>query len=95
MTRKRHIDSDRRATNRILQLVAAGQKGELDVMPNWLGHIKGSARLDKALLLGATMDELKAIRGAIHEHFLHLREEHGLEIHKDVNDLYLIAVPKN
>ncbi len=92
MTINRNIDSDRRATSRIMQLVAAGQKGELDVTPNWLGHTRGSNRLDKALLLGATMAELKAIRGAIHEHFQHLREKHGLEIVCN-GDVYRITVP--
>ena len=93
MTRKRNIDSDRRATNRIMELVRHGQKGELDVTPNWLGHTRGSNRLDKALLMGATMAELKAIRGAIHEHFNHLREEHGLEVVCN-GDVYRITVPK-
>ena len=92
MTVNRHIESDRRATSRIMQLVAAGQKGELNVTPNWLGHTRGSNRLDKALLLGATMAELKAIRGAIHEHFQHLREEHGLEVVCN-GDVYRITVP--
>ncbi len=92
MTTKRQIDSDRRATTRIMQLVAAGQKGELNVTPNWLGHTRGSNRLDKALLLGATMAELKAIRGAIHEHFQHLREEHGLEVVCN-GDVYRITLP--
>jgi hypothetical protein len=94
MTTKRHIDSDKRATARIMQLFADGQKGELDVSPNWLGHTRGSARLDKALINGATMKEFKAIRGAIQQHFDHLRIEHGLDIHKD-GDVYRIAVSKN
>ena len=94
MTKKRHIDSDKRATARVMQLAASGQKGELDVSPNWLGHTRGSARLDKALIKGATMKELLAIRGAINSHFDHLRIEHGLDIHKD-GDVYRIAVSKN
>lgn len=94
MTKKRHIDSDKRATASVMQLAASGHKGELDVTPNWLGHTRGSARLDKALITGATMMELKAIRGAIYEHFDHLRIEHGLEIHKN-GDVYRIAVTKN
>ena len=94
MTRKRNIDSDRRATSRILELVRHGQKGELDVTPNWLGHTRGSNRLDKALLLGATMAELKAIRGAIQNHIEHLRIEHGLEVVRN-GDMYRITVPKN
>lgn len=93
MTKKRQVDSDKRATVRVMHLAASGQKGELDVTPNWLGHTRGSARLDKALIQGATMKELRAIRGAINEHFVHLRIEHGLEIHKN-GDVYLIAVPK-
>ena len=92
MTVNRNIESDRRATSRIMELVRHGQKGELDVTPNWLGHTRGSNILDKALLLGATMAELKAIRGAIHEHFKHLREEHGLEVVCN-GDVYRITVP--
>ncbi len=94
MTKKRHIDSDKLATARILQLVSSGQMGELDVTPNWLGHTRGSARLDKALIKGATMEELLAIRDAIDEHLLHLRIEHGLTIKRN-GDVYLIDVPKN
>lgn len=94
MTRKRHIDSDKRATAGVMQLAASEQKGELDVTPNWLGHTRGSARLDKALVKGATMNELNAIRGAITQHFDHLRIEHGLEIHKN-GDVYRIAISKS
>lgn len=94
MTVNRHIDSDRRETSRIMELVQHGQKGELDTTPNWLGHTRGSNRLDKALLLGATMAELKEIRGAIQEHFRHLLEEHGLEVVRN-GDVYRITVPKN
>ena len=94
MTTKRNIDSDRRATTRIIKLVANGQKGELDATPNWLGHTRGSNRLDKALINGSTMKQLRAIRGAINEHFAHLRIEHGLEIVSD-GDVYRIAVTKS
>lgn len=45
MTTKRNIDSDRRATARVIQLATSGQKGELDVTPNWLGHTRGSNKL--------------------------------------------------
>ncbi|PUE57163.1 hypothetical protein B9Z36_09270 [Limnohabitans sp. Rim8] len=94
MTKKRHIDSDKRATARVMQLAASGQNGELDVTPNWLGHTRGSARLDKALIKGAAMKELLAIRKAITQHFDHLSIEHGLEIHKD-GDVYRLVVPKS
>ena len=94
MTKKRNIDSDKRAATRVMQLVSSGQTCELDVTPNWLGHTLGSARLDKALIKGATMKELLAIRKAITQHFDHLRIEHGLDIHKD-GDVYRIAVTKN
>ena len=95
MTKKRHIESDIRATTRVMQLAVSGQNGELDVTPNWLGHTLGSAKLDRALINGATMKELKAIRGAIQQHFDHLRIEHGLDIHKDIDDVYRIVVPKS
>lgn len=95
MTTKRNIHSDKLETVRILQLVGLAANNDADEPPNWLGHTLGSAQLDRALLNGATMKELKAIRGAINEHFLHLRKEHGLEIHKDVDDVYRIIVPKS
>jgi hypothetical protein len=95
MTVNRNIDSDQHETARVLQLVGRGNNGDTYAPPNWLGHTLGSAKLDRALINGATMKELKAIRGAIEEHFLHLREEHGLEIHKDIDDVYRIVVPKN
>jgi hypothetical protein len=94
MTSKRHIDSDQRTTTGIIKLVAGGHKSELDAIPNWLGHTRGSARLDKALINGATMKQLRAIRGAINEHFAHLRIEHGLEV-VQVGDVYRITVPKS
>jgi len=75
-------------------LVLNRQTGELDVIQNWLGHTHGSSRLDKALVKGATMKELKKIRGAIQQHFDHLRIEHGLDINKD-GDVYRIVVSKN
>ena len=95
MTTKRNIHSDKLETIRVLQLVGLGTNTDADEPPNWLGHTLGSAKLDRALINGATMKELKAIRGAINEHFLHLREEHGLEIHKDVDDVYRIIVSKS
>ena len=93
MTINRNIDSDQRATARVMQLAASGQKGELGAIPNWLGHTRGSARLDKALIKGATMKELLAIRKAITQHFDHLRIEHGLAIECD-KDVYRIVSPK-
>jgi len=95
MTRKRNIDSDKLETLRVLHLVGRGDNDDVSDPPNWLGHTLGSAKLDRALINGATMKELKAIRGAIDEHFLHLREEHGLEINKDIDDVYRIIVPKS
>ena len=80
MTKKRNFQSDQLATNRVLTLTNSGQLEILDQIPNWLGHSAGSARLDKLLVLGATFTELENIRGAIKEHFRHLRDEHGLKI---------------
>ncbi len=47
---------------------------------NWLGHRKdsGAARLDDLLKCGATMDELKQVRGGVHEHMRHLRVKWGI-----------------
>lgn len=94
MTAKRNIDSDKLETARVLQLIGLGDSNDAVDPPNWLGHTLGSAKLDRALIYGATMKELKAIRGAIDEHFDHLRTEHGLDIHQ-VGDVYRITVPKS
>lgn len=93
MTTNRNIDADKLETVRVLQLVGRGTTDDANDPPNWLGHTQGSAKLDRALINGATMTELEAIRGAIDEHFLHLRKEHGLEIAKD-GDVYRMVVPK-
>lgn len=94
MTRKRDIESDKFQTFRLLQLLSRGINDDSYGSPNWLGHTHGSAKLDKALLNGATMNELLAIRGAINQHFDHLRIEHGLDIDKD-GDIYRINVTKS
>ena len=58
---------------------------------NWLGHktTSGAATLDTLLLKGATMSELKKVRGAVNEHLRHLENEHGLKITQK-GDIYKI-----
>ena len=67
MSNKRDIPHDRSYTNQqlIKRIHTSGEK-------NWLGHRKtaDTAKLDEMLLMGATIDELKAIRGAINEIFI-------------------------
>jgi hypothetical protein len=85
MTANRNKDTDRLATARVLRLPSQAQIMELDTVPNWLGHSSAAAELDKFLILGATMRDLKDIRGAVPEHIAHLQKEHGLTIRKDGN----------
>lgn len=86
MSRKRHHATDCRQTERVL-------RGEQPVVEdndkvNWLGHQvgAGSAKLDKALITGATMAQLLKIRGAAYKHICHLRTEHGLQIEEFRNE---------
>lgn len=67
----------RRPTHREL---LARLRGERNSDTNWLGHRKdsGAAQLDDLLKRGATMDELKQVRGGVHEHIRHLREKWGI-----------------
>ena len=62
---------------------------------NEFGHKlnSGTAALDAALIAGATMEELKAIRGAISSHFAHLTKEHGVFIDKK-DGKYIIVTEK-
>ncbi len=62
-----------------------------EVGSNWLGHRTTSkaSTLDTMLLNGATMPELKKVRGAINEHLRHLELDHGLSI-KINGDIYKI-----
>lgn len=83
MTANRNKDSDRLATERVLRLAGHALAAELNRIPNWLDHRAKTAQLDKALANGATMAELKAIRGAVRHHLDHLRKEHGLTIIED------------
>ena len=80
MTKNRNHNTDRLATAKVLRLAGQAQALALDTRPNWLGHRAKTADLDKALVLGATVEDLKTIRGAISEHLRHLRKDHGLTI---------------
>jgi biotin operon repressor len=83
MTANRNKESDRLATARVLRLAEPARTTELNRIPNWLDHRAKTTQLDKALVNGATMTELKAIRGAVRHHLEHLRKEHGLNIAED------------
>ena len=54
--------------------------------PNWLGHPAhrngkdGHARIDAALLDGATMAELRGYREAVERHFYQLEKDHNLPV---------------
>ena len=62
---------------------------------NWLGHTRGAALIDAMLLVGATMEQLKAgERAAVDEHLHHLKVEHGLKI-LCVNGKYRFGNPKS
>lgn len=52
---------------------------------NWLGHksMSAASTLDSMLLRGATIAEMKKVRGAVESHIRHLEKEHGLSITKD------------
>ena len=80
MTKNRNHNTDRLATAKVLRLTGQVQALKLDARPNWLGHRALTGDLDKALVLGATMAELKAIRETVSNHLSHLRLEHGLTI---------------
>ena len=80
MTKNRNHNTDRLATARVLGLTGQAQALALDTRPNWLGHRALTGDLDKLLVLGATMAELKAIREKVSNHLSHLRLEHGLTI---------------
>jgi hypothetical protein len=49
---------------------------------NWLGHTKGSAKIDDMLLVGATRKQLETAResSGVDGHLQHLQREHGLEV---------------
>jgi hypothetical protein len=90
MTFARNKDTDRNTTTRVLADIAGGVDAPKD-MPNWLGHKKAAAKLDRDLLYGATMPRLRKHRGAVKEHFRHLKIEHGLSVVVQ-NDVYRILV---
>ena len=80
MSYKRNHTTDQISTANLLRLAGQAQVLALDTRPNWLKHSAKTADLDKALILGATMAELKAIRETVSNHLSHLRIDHGLTI---------------
>lgn len=94
MTANRNIEADRDKTLQVLKLV---NQGELDVLSgiddSWLDHSGDAGQLDRLLAFGATMDKLSATRGAVDDHFYHLRIKHGLMV-IEKNGVYRVTVPK-
>lgn len=94
MTGNRNIEADREKTRQVLELV---NQGELDVLSgmddSWLDHSGEAGQLDRFLAFGASMEKLSGTRGAINEHFHHLKTKHGLEV-VEMAGVYRIIVPK-
>jgi len=90
MSSQRDKGSDRQRTAALLLEVMNGAEPPAE-LPNWLGHTEGAACIDAELLWGSTMPRLELCRGAVQEHFRHLRVEHGLTV-DDRNDVYRLAV---
>lgn len=93
MTANRNFYADQQATNTVL---AQGQAASnLKARPNWLGHTRGSADIDAALVLGATAQAMVQARYRLTEkgveaHISHLRKEHGLAV-SEHGDKYRFA----
>lgn len=89
MSINRNSRIDREET---IKLILTPNRREYTGGENWLGHGKrsgGAANVDYMLLDGATMTELLNQRGAIYDHFSHLKNEHGLSI-KNTGEIYKI-----
>lgn len=83
MSINRNTRIDREET---IKLILTPNRCEYTGGENWLGHGKrgeGAANVDYMLLDGATMTELQKKRGAIHAHFSHLKNEHGLSVNNN------------
>ena len=89
MTINRNTMDDRERTKE--QIL---KPGSLSPEPglNWLGHKTTSAAstLDTMLLHGATIAEMKKVRGAVESHIRHLECEHGLKITRQ-SEIYIIS----
>lgn len=75
MTKNRNIPADQFATDMLLENGA----DNLSTLKSWLGHTRKAAILDNKLLVGATFEDLRSVRGAVKEHLFHLKHEHGIE----------------
>ena len=63
-------------------------------LPNWLDHKQGAAYIDAMLLVGATMEQLKAgTRKSVPKHLRHLELEHGLPV-VSVRGVYRFREPE-
>ena len=82
MAKNRHIAQDQEVTANLISAMRGRR--------NWLGHTGGAAKIDAALLAGATMVELITYRQAAKEHVQHLKDEHGLTVAK-VNNIYRLV----
>ena len=94
MTANRNIAADQTETLRILKLINEGNLETLDgEESSWLDHSDAGGQLDRLLAFGVTVPELETTRGAIYQHFRHLKLEHGLIV-VERNGVYRITVPK-
>lgn len=88
MSSNRNKPEDNQATRVLCQQV--GSVGRLEKATNkndnynenWLSHTinSGAAKIDNALLFGATESELSTFRKSYKEHLTHLEQEHGLSV---------------
>ncbi len=78
------IPFDAQDTYRILEAQIVPQEE-----PNWLRHSKGSAAIDRSLIVGATIKEMikssGRTTGGVRDHLRHLEGEHGIRIIKEDN----------
>ena len=82
----RNPEHDRNATAMIVQAVLQGAPVPMEE-PNWLGHSKLAAALDRALIHGGSRDTLRQIRRSEASHRAHLLEVHGVQV-EEVDGLF-------
>ena len=74
----RNPENDREATALLIAAVIQGAPMPMEE-PNWLGHTKQAAAIDRALILGCDREILQQIRPSEAKHRNHLRSVHGIE----------------
>jgi len=87
----RNKDADRLATSELLVQVSSGLS-EPPMSKSWLGHSKGTGQLYFLLLRGSNMASMLLHRGAVRNHFDHLRDVHGIGV-TEYNGTFKLTVP--